>query len=353
MSVMSAPLAFLPHPLIRGGHLQTLAAVFMRQKHPAEQALQRVVALDDGDQLVLHDDCPADWKPGDRAALLIHGLAGNHSSPYMRRIAGKLRARGLRTFRMDLRGCGAGIALARYPYHSGRSPDAAAALRAISALCPGSSLSLIGFSLGGNITLKLLGEDPKAVPSELKRAVAVCPPVDLKACVESLRRGVNRLYDRYFARLLRQQVAERQRVLPETIVPAGWPGSPADPGAPSSDSRRTNGQNGTRPALSPRGVAEFDEAFTAPVCGFGTADNYYRLSSSAQFVPAIQVPTLILAAADDPLVPGVSFERLDLPADVTLQITRHGGHLGYLARHGTDPDRRWMDWRVVDWCYGP
>jgi len=330
----------MPHPLIWGGHLQTLAAVFLPRPQIVETAVQRLVTLDDGDQLVLHDDCPPEWKPGDRAALLIHGLAGNHTSPYMRRISDKLQARGVRTFRMDLRGAGAGIALARYPYHSGRSPDAAAALQTISALCPGSPLSLVGFSLGGNITLKLLGEDPQAVPGELDRAVAVCPPVDLRACVESLRRGVNRLYDRYFARMLRGQVLARQRALPETIVPAGWP-------------RRAIGSDRPSGALRvryPRGVAEFDESFTAPVCGFETADNYYRLCSSAQFVPEIAVPTLILAAADDPLVPGESFERLGLPENVTLQITRHGGHLGYLGRHGADPDRRWMDWRVVDWC---
>lgn len=317
---------FLPHPILKGGHLQTLAAVFLPQKHADESAVPQVVTLDDGDQLVLHDDSPPGWKPGDRAALLIHGLAGNHTSPYMRRIAAKLRARGTRTFRMDLRGCGAGIALARYPYHSGRSADAAAALRTIAALCPGSPLSLIGFSLGGNITLKLLGEAPEGVPTELQRAVAICPPVDLRACVESLRQGVNRVYDRYFAKLLLEQVADRQRLLPETVVPAGWP------------------------IPSPRGVAEFDEMFTAPVCGFVTADNYYRQCSSGQFVGAIRVPTLILAAADDPLVPGVSFERIEPSAAVKLQVTRHGGHLGYLARHGTDPDRRWMDWRVVEWC---
>jgi predicted alpha/beta-fold hydrolase len=266
----------------------------------------------------------------------------------MGRIAGKLQARGVRTFRMDLRGCGAGLTLARYPYHSGRSADAMAALQVIRGLCPGSPLSLIGFSLGGNITLKLLGEAPQAVPSELQRAVAVCPPVDLRACVESLRRGINRLYDRYFARLLRRQLIVRQRAHPATIVPPGWPGSNDNQPAPVESVRR--GVAGRSTIRYPRGILEFDEAFTAPVCGFGTADNYYRLSSSAQFIPAIRVPTLILAAADDPLVPCEPFQRLNLPQSVCLQMTGSGGHLGYLGRGGTDPDRRWMDWRIVDWC---
>src|SRR5262249_16724822 len=148
---------------------------------------------------------------GDRTALLIHGLVGSHLSPYMQRVAGKLNAHGIRTFRMDLRGCGAGAALARYPYHSGRSDDAAASVRKIAEVCPGSSTTLIGFSLGGNITLKLVGELPDELPPNLDSAVAVSPPIDLLHCVESLRRPLNRFYDRYFVRLLLTQVQTQQR----------------------------------------------------------------------------------------------------------------------------------------------
>jgi predicted alpha/beta-fold hydrolase len=242
----------------------------------------------------------------------------------MRRIAQKLNRRGVRTFRMDLRGCGAGLGLARLPYHSGRSADAKAALQKIAELCPGAPTTLIGFSLGGNITLKLLGEAREDLPAHLDRAVAVCPPVDLMHCVQSLARGVNRFYDRHFVRLLREQVeAQRLRI--------------SD--APGLDLCRR-----------PRGVFEFDEAFTAPVCGFGTAANYYRLCSSAQFIPQIRVPTLILAANDDPLVPGAMFAGLQLSPVVKLHLTASGGHLGFIGRNNGDPDRRWMDWRVVEWA---
>jgi predicted alpha/beta-fold hydrolase len=322
--------AFNPYPLLRSGHAQTLAGIMVRGAPFVETATRHQVLLDDGDRIVLHDDCPTKWTAGGRTALLIHGLAGCHASPYMQRIARKLNARGVRTFRMDLRGCGAGLELARYPYHSGRSEDAAAALRMIARLCPGSPAVLVGFSLGGNITLKMLGEAPAAVPTNLQRAMAVCPPVDLLECVTSIARGVNRLYDRYFSRLLVQQVAERRRTVPETVVPPQWPDRKAGDG-----------------------IRQFDERFTAPVSGFGTAANYYRLCSSAQFVPEIRVPTMILAAADDPLVPGCAFERLTVPRDVTLHLTRHGGHLGFLARPNGDPDWRWMDWRVVEWCCAP
>lgn len=327
---------FNPHWLFRGGHAQTLAAVILRGTSAGERAVRHEVALPDGDRIVLHDDCPPGWSGGGKVALLIHGLAGCHASPYMQRIAGKLNARNVRTFRMDLRGCGAGLALARHSYHSGRSEDAAAALRAIERLCPGSPATLVGFSLGGNITLKLLGEAPPDVPANLQRALAVCPPVDLLECVSALRRGVNRIYDRYFTRLLLAQVAARQAVVSDAIVPAGWPFG-----------LRSNGKS--QPGM-PRGIFEFDDRFTAPIAGFGTAENYYRLCSSAQFVPAIRVPTQILVAADDPLVPGTTFSQLKIPSSVTLQVTRSGGHLGFLAQSNGDADRRWMDWRVVDWC---
>jgi len=315
---------FQPHPLLPTGHLQTLAGILLPQNVVKEEARQHRVLLDDGDRIVLHDDCPAAWSSGDRTALLIHGLAGSHASPYMQRIAGKLNQRGVRTFRMDLRGCGAGEGLARLPYHSGRSEDAAAGLRKIAEVCPGSPTTLIGFSLGGNIILKLLGESASDLPPQLDRAVAVCPPVDLLHCVQSLARGINRFYDRHFVRLLMAQIETQRRLIPD---------------APALDARQR-----------PRGVFEFDDAFTAPVCGFGTAANYYRLCSSAQFIPVIRVPTLILAAADDPLVPGEMFAALALPSAVTLHLARSGGHLGFIGRRNGDPDRRWMDWRVVEFA---
>ncbi len=102
---------FSPHPLFRTGHFQTLAGVFLPQSRLAETAHQHQVALSDGDKIVLHDDCPPAWQPGQRTALLIHGLAGCYSSPYLVRSAKKLNARGVRTFRMDLRGCARGLGL--------------------------------------------------------------------------------------------------------------------------------------------------------------------------------------------------------------------------------------------------
>ncbi len=317
---------FVPHRLFRGGHAQTIAGAYWPGRPIRYRATQHIVNLPDGDQLVAHDDCPDVWRPGDRAALLIHGLAGNHLSGYMRRGAQRLAARGVRVFRLDLRGCGAGFALARWPYHSGRSEDAAAVLKFLAGICPGSPVTLIGFSLGGNITLKLLGELGDRACGGLDSGIAVCPPIDLAACSQRISSRQNRYYDEHFVRMLSRSVRKRRRLRAD--VPA------------------------LREQPRVRTLAEFDDAYTAPVSGFGTAANYYALASSRPLVPMIRRSTLIIAADDDPMIPGELF--VDLPRSdwVQTHITRGGGHLGFIGRRNGDRDRRWLDWRIVDWIAG-
>jgi predicted alpha/beta-fold hydrolase len=314
---------FRPHPLLANGHAQTLAGAYLPGRSYCYRARRHCIELDDGDALILHDDCPAGWRNGDRVALLIHGLGGCHASGYMQRIAHKLSARGVRAFRMDLRGCGAGVAVARLPYHSGRSEDAAAAIRAIELVAPASPVALIGFSLGGNITLKLAGELGGRTCGNLERTMAVCPPVDLSACSRHISQRRNRLYDRYFVGLLLGQLKQRHRQARQ--APAG------------------------RFAGPPRTLWEFDNGYTAVVCGFGTADNYYAEASSLTRLAEIRLPTLILSARDDPLIPPDALEGARLPGSVKLCMSEQGGHLGFVGRGRVDADRRWMDWRVVEW----
>jgi uncharacterized protein len=314
---------FEPHPLLRNPHAQTLAGTYLPDRRFPYRAVHRHVLLLDGDTVVLHDDLPGGWPAGGRAALLLHGLAGCHSSAYMVRIAGKLNAVGVRTFRMDLRGCGAGEGLASHPYHAGRSDDAIAALQLIQKLCPEAPVTLVGFSLSGNIVLKLLGAAPDEVPPNVEKAIAVCPAVDLARCARSLVGPVQRIYDRHFVRLLCQQVRLNCRLRPD-LPPIAAP-------------HRL------------KTLLEFDDAYTGPVCGFGSADNYYATNSALRHIGRIRLPTLILAAQDDPLVPIGCFDSIRPSAHVLLHVTTHGGHLGYVGKLGVDPDRRWMDWRVVDW----
>ncbi len=315
---------FHPHPLLPGGHAQTLAGVLLPSGERRAGTQQHVVALDDCDAIVLHDDAPQDWPAGGPAALLVHGLTGDHSSGYMVRIAARLMTAGVRVFRMDARGWGAGTHLARRPANAGRSEDARAALHSIASMCPGSALSVAGFSLGANLVLKMLGEDCGAQPRALVRAVAVNAPILLAASVRAMETGANRVYDAYFTRMLVRRVATLRR----TVAGFDWP----------------------RPGAPPRSLREFDEVYTAPLSGYRDADDYYARASAAQFLGRITTPTLLLTAEDDPSVPRNGFpDRPPSPA-ITPHSAPSGGHLGYIARErGDDPDRRWMDARVVEW----
>jgi hypothetical protein len=240
----------------------------------------------------------------------------------MVRIARKLAERGMRVFRLDLRGCGAGRNLACQPYHAGRWEDLQAVAEFIGQLCPGAPLEIAGFSLGGNLVLRWLAESTPT-SSAVSRAMAINPPVDLARSTANIAATARGLYDRHFARLLYRQVqGSRQWRADSPLAQAARP---------------------------PRRLIDFDELFTAPLSGFRNAAHYYASASAAPVISAIQVPTLILSARNDPLIPPEMLLDLRRPALVQLHIEMDGGHLGYIGRESSDPDRHWMDWRIVDW----
>lgn len=316
--------SFRPHPLIRGGHAQTVLGAYLPHRLSLSNTADHRIEMPDGDVLVMHDDAPPNWTAGSRVVLLIHGLGGGHHSPYCVRLAARLLEHNVRCFRLDQRGCGAGATLARYPGHAGRSEDATAAIERIAQICPGSPVSVIGYSLGGNIALKLAGECGAHPPGGLDRVAAVCPPIDLARCSTNIGKGFNWIYDRTFIRALTTVVESRALQMPEFYAQ-----TPVFP--------------------RPRKLLEFDDRFTAPLSGFAGAAEYYAKCSSAPLLPRIELPTLIVAAMDDPLIPVAIFEKVARDRCVSLQIASGGGHLGFIARRGGDPDRRWLDWRLLEW----
>ncbi len=312
---------FRAHRAVRGGHAQTVAgAYFFHGGHQPQPAEMCEVEVSEGDKIVLHDLHPPGWKAVHGTVLLVHGLCGCYESGYMRRTAAKLAARGVRSFRMDLRGSGAGFHLARKTYHAGRSDDALAAVRFIAERCPGAPLVLVGFSMGGNIALKLAGEVGAKPPAGLRAVIAAAPPVNLAYCAQNLQRGLNRVYDQSFLRALLRLWKRRREM---------------DAGPYGAISR------------TPRSLFEFDDKITAPMAGFADAHDYYTQCSAAPLLEQIHLPTLIFTAADDPLIPADMFDTPVSDA-VQLETTASGGHLGYVGRSGQDSDRRWLDWRIVE-----
>ncbi|HLN30546.1 MAG TPA: alpha/beta fold hydrolase [Gemmataceae bacterium] len=314
-------LEFKPLPFLSNPHVQTVLGNLWPTKNPAITTRLRKTLVADGDCLVLHDSVPMNWRAGERTALLVHGLGGSHRSGYMLRVADMLLRRGLRVVRMDLRGCGRGAALARQTYNGGCSGDVRAAVAEIHKWDPTSPVTLLGFSLGGNIVLKLAGEAACQPLPLLERVAAVAPPIDLERCAELLALPGNRLYNFHYSRSLVDQVQRQQQHFPD-LPRVRFP-------------RRLT-------------MRIFDELYTAPRGGFQDALDYYRRASSVSLIARITVPTLILTARDDPFIAVDSFERLQAPEHIAVTILRHGGHLGFLGPDGAG-GIRWAERRVVDW----
>jgi predicted alpha/beta-fold hydrolase len=283
--------------------------------------VHRFVQFHDGDRLVLHDSVPAAWRPGDPMALLIHGMGGSSLSGYVQRAAGLLYSHGIRIIRIDLRGTGAGFGLARQFYHGGRSEDIRASLSEMHTWSPASPLWLIGFSLGGNLALKLAGEAADEPVPGLSRVAAVAPPIDVVRCSELISAPRNRIYDRFFANQLAHLARLRAQYYP-------------DPPLPAFPRKLT--------------IRQFDDLFTAPRCGFADALDYYQRASSLSLIGRIQAPALILTARDDPFIAVEPFESLNPPPHVEVEIQDHGGHLGFLGHDGNG-GIRWAERRIVAW----
>jgi uncharacterized protein len=323
MTARKSEIQFRPLPLLSNGHLQTILGFVWKGTPFREPTTQRFVDLPDGDQLVLHDSVPPGWQPDDPIALLIHGMGGSAASGYVQRLAGLLYPRGIRIARIDLRGTGAGFGLARHFYHGGRSEDVGASLREMHRWSPESPLWLIGFSLGGNLALKMAGKSAEDPLPNLERVAAIAPPIDLVRCSELISIPRNRMYDRFFANQLASLARMRAQYYPDPPVP-----------------------------VFPRNltIRQFDDLFTAPRCGFADALDYYRQASSLPYIGQIAQPTLIVTARDDPFIAVGPFETLNAPTNVQVEIQEHGGHLGFLGRDGSG-GVRWAERRIVAWLF--
>jgi predicted alpha/beta-fold hydrolase len=320
------PPQFRSHPLIRGGHLQTIFSVRSGAAIDSPTTAH-LVKLPDGDSIAVHENCPESWQVGDPAMLLVHGLAGCHAAPYMIRLAQRFYDLGTRVYRMDLRGCGAGAAVATQLSHAGRSDDLREVLGFIANQTQAGPMSAVAISLGANQLLRLVGRIGAGLDARpawfdrLQRIAAVAPPLDLKRCSDNMQRLLLRPYNYYFIRLLLSRVPPgvRQR---------------EDYQAAAADSR-------------PRTLRELDSQFTAPLSGFADADDYYHQASACRVTRCNPVDTLVLTAADDPMVPIGCFT--DDPAvwsdSTQLLISPGGGHVGFIA-----PQRQcWMDHVLARW----
>jgi len=296
---------FHPPAWLAGGHRQTFLGHGLRRllrwTLPAEDL---VVEAGHGVRLLLR----ATWQESaheDRPTLLVvHGLGGSDASGYVVSMGRLAHARGWNVVRMNMRGSGDGLALCPLLYNAGLDTDLLAALSALSSLVP--RIAVVGFSLGANLLLLMLGRRRGRLPASLSRCVAVSPPVDLSACADALEAPGNGLYERYFMQMLTESYRERHRARPDLFA-AG----------------RERGL---------RTVREYDDRITAPFGGYESAAQYYERSSAGPWLASIDRPTLLLAAADDPMIPVATVARWPVSAAVQREILPTGGHVGFVGR---------------------
>lgn len=307
--------------------MQTVASFLIQRRFHLPAPEERMVEVAPGIQVLCHCHWQADrTKP--LTIIIVHGLEGSSESQYMQGVTEKALAAGMNVIRYNQRNCGGTDALAPVLYHSGLSNDVAVVARELIARDGISDLALVGFSMGGNLVLKLAGEWAEQAPAQFRAVAACCPALDLAASADALHEPANRIYETYFLWALRRRMLHKARLFPAHF-----------------DTSRLRGI---------RSLREFDDRVTAYYCGFTGVDDYYDRASAAHVVGQIAVPALIVHAADDPFIRITPETRRKIAANanITFRETADGGHCAFVgARNGAD-DGYWAESQIVNFLRG-
>jgi uncharacterized protein len=313
-SIVSHAAEFQPRRFLRNGHLQTIMGNYLRRINslpaPEEQLVE--VSPATATQMSSQVLCHCHWQPEEvRAerptAIIVHGLEGSSNSQYVVGNSNKLWRAGCNIVRMNMRNCGDTEALTPTLYHSGLSNDVLAVMNFFIERYALQSVSLIGYSMGGNLVLKLAGELGTNAPEQLRSVIGVSPAIDLGPSADALHLPQNRIYEMKFLRALLRRFRRKATLFPRAYDP-----------------NRAAGIHSLR---------EFDDQITALYSGFSGAEDYYYRAAAARVLEHIAVPTLILHALDDPFIRLTVESRKKIQENVatTLIESAHGGHCAFLA----------------------
>lgn len=305
--------AFRPAWWLPGPHLQTLWAAVAPRRNPITLQRERV-ELPDGDFVDL------DWTTGGSGpiVLILHGLEGSSRSPYAAGLLKRIHERGWRGAVLHARGCsGEPNRLARR-YHAGDTGDLDHIVKRLRQYEQGTPLAVVGYSLGGSVLLHWLAE--AAEPRPVAAAVAVSVPFDLNATANRLERGFSRIYQYALLRRVCRNVHAKHRSI----------------GHPLAERMKTRFST----------FREFDDAYTAPLHGFDDVDDYYRRCSCRGRLKDIATPTLIIQSRDDPFLTDQALPtEPELSDNITLELSEHGGHVGFIAGSPLRA-RNWLEDRI-------
>ncbi|MEE2025959.1 hydrolase [Alkalimonas mucilaginosa] len=304
-----------------GGHLQTLAAKYLHPRYHGA-LITEWLPLTDGDELELcwSQTLTADYQGP--LVVLLHGLAGSKHSHYVQGMFAAFAHLDWPVVLMHFRGCGSRPNQLPRAYHSGDTEDLRYLLTQIQQRHPGARLLAAGFSLGGNVLMKYCGEQQQQNP--LRAAVAVCAPLALASSAKRINQGFSKLYQRYLLRQLKQSALHKLQHFADFPIPL------------------------THQAVKRmRSIEAFDDGFTAPLHGFLNAADYYQRASGRQFLPAIQVPSLIIHAANDPFLAADVVPSQDELSDLVLhEQWPSGGHVGFVAGRNPFKPLFWLNERI-------
>lgn len=321
-----SPDPFVPRRFLRNAHLQTITGNFLPRTDRLPAAAAELVEIPGTrlSEIPARVLCQCHWQPaevrsGRPTAILLHGLEGSSDSQYIVGNANKLWRAGANVIRMNMRNCGGTEQLSPTLYHSGLSGDVEAVMNFFLAQESLQSIALIGYSMGGNLVLKLAGELGREAPAQLRSVAGVSPAIDLGPSAAALHRPQNRLYERRFLRALLKRFRRKVCLFPKVYDP-----------------NRAEGIHSLR---------DFDDRITALYSGFTSAEDYYYRAAAARVVSRIAVPTLIIHAEDDPFVtitPGTIAEIRANP-NITLVQSQHGGHCAFLDSRTAEHDGYWAE----------
>lgn len=333
---------FVPHRIWRGGHRQTIAAHLSLarrrtlRKALADSAAQietRLFQTEADTQVLAH----CQWQSDDRSVrakhptlILVHGLEGSSVGIYMLGTGSKAFARGFNVVRLNMRNCGDTEHLTPTLYNSGITADVRGVVTELLERDKLASIFIAGFSMGGNVVLKFVGELGENAPPGLKACCAVSPSLDLAACASAIERRSNLIYQTRFVKSLRARMQRKNKLFP--------------------------GVYDLSNLKNVRTVRQFDETFTAPYGGYANANDYYDKASAIRNIANINIPTLIITAQDDTFIPFASFqnEAINNNPNIILLAPKHGGHVAFLADKAepavASGDRFWAEYRIVEFC---
>jgi predicted alpha/beta-fold hydrolase len=258
--------------------------------------------------------------------VMWHGLEGSATSPYMITTGAKAFARGFNVVRVNIRNCGGTEHLTPTLYHAGLTADLRVVIDELINRDHLPRIAIAGFSLGGNLVLKLAGELGDAAPEELKAVVAISPSVDLQASCDLLNQRRNLVYNRNFLHYLKRRMRVKKKLFPDLYDLSGM--------------------------RNVRSMEQFDDHFIAPAFGFSGVRDYYAKASALPFIKRIRIPTLIIHAADDPFIPAAPLRDPSVKSNphVLVLTPETGGHVAFVGTHVEHEDRFWAENRLVDFA---